>query len=380
MPELFRLNNNIRTSGIFLKSDQIKPRFLYTYEDPDKQSVIFTPAFDWNSSDKFMAGVAIHNGMIVPKTIQYIALPLYTFSDPGIVGYGKISFNVIPYNNIIRRAKISLEGSQFGAPGDQNYKKVKIGLDLYFRSGIGLNPVNQKASGYFVTATDIREIELLTKADMRSFLLLGYMWKRSGIINPFNILISLESGKSYQKTSFEMNYKYSYYGINNGLEIRLFAGTMLNKNTVESYYAFSPSGRSGRELYLYPGIYPDRFGVFPESFWSRQMDLTEGGLVTPVYYSLGFSRSVFSLSFNSTLPGKTSVIPVKPFFTLLIKDYDDILLQQFPLFYEAGFKAGMWNFFEIYFPLLVSDNLKSLAGPLKERIRFVFKLDIFDPL
>ena len=380
MPELIRLNNNIRTSGIFRKRDYVKPGFLYTYEDPDKRSVIFTPAIDWNSTDRFMAGMAIHNGMILPKPIQYIALPFYKFSDPGLVGYGKISFSVIPYNNIIRTAKLTLEGSQFGAPGEQNYKKAKVGLDIFLRSGSGLNPVNQKVTGYYIAATDIGEIELLIKAKMRSFFQLGYMWERRGIINPFNILVSLESGKSYQKTSFEMNYKYSYYGMNNGLEIRLYAGTMLKNQSDDPYYSFSPSGRGGRELYLFPGIYPDRFGIFPESFFSRQMDMGEGGLVTPIYNSLGFSRSVYSISLTSTLPGKTSFIPVKPFFTLLMNDYNDVLPEEFPLFYEAGFKAGLWNFFEVYFPLLVSDNIKSQSATLRERIRFVFKLDIFKPI
>jgi hypothetical protein len=318
--------------------------------------------------------------MIMPKPIQYIALPLYKFSEPGFAGYGKVSFNVIPYNNIIRTAKFTLEGSQFGAPGEQDYKKGKIGLDLWFRSGSGINPVNQKVYTYYITASDIRKIELLTRANMLSFFQLGYMWERQGIINPFTILISLESGKSFQKTSFEMNYKYSYYGINNGLEIRLFAGTMLKNYSDEPYYSFSPSGRSGRELYLYPGIYPDRFGVFNESFFSRQMDMTEGGFVTPIYYSLGFNRSVYSISLTSTLPGKASIMPVKPFFTLLMTDYNDVLPEEFPLFYEAGFKAGLWRFFEIYFPLLVSDNIKPHSGPLKERIRFIFTLDIFRPI
>jgi len=46
-----------------------------------------------------------------------------------------------------------------------------------------------------------------------------------------------------------------------------------------------------------------------------------------------------------------------------------------PLFFEAGFKAGMWNLFEIYFPLVVSDNINSIAGSFKDRIRFVFRLD-----
>ena len=69
--------------------------------------------------------------------------------------------------------------------------------------------------------------------------------------------------------------------------MRLFAGVMLKNDPAYPIYGFSPGGRSGSEQYLYEGIFPDRFGEFPKTFWSRQMALSEGGLVTPVNDSLG---------------------------------------------------------------------------------------------
>jgi hypothetical protein len=45
------------------------------------------------------------------------------------------------------------------------------------------------------------------------------------------------------------------------------------------------------------------------------------------------------------------------------------------LFFEAGVKAGIWNLFEIYFPLLVSDNIAAVTGSFKNRIRFIIRLD-----
>jgi hypothetical protein len=380
MPELFRLNNNMRTSGICRRADPFQSRFLYTIEDPDKRSLIYIPAVDWNSENGFMAGLILHNGMLIPKPVEYFFIPFYTFRNPGLAGYGKISLNITPYDNFIRIATFSLEGEQFGAPDNQNYHKAKIGLDLSFRSGKMINAVNQKVFGYYIAASDLLQIELLMQAKMRSYLQFGYLLERTGIINPFNMLVSVESGKSFQKISLELNYKYSYYGINNGLEVRIFTGTMLKNASADPFYAFSPSGRSGREQYYFQGIYPDRFGDFPKTFWTRQMTLAEGGLVTPVTDSLGYSRWVCSLSLTSTLPGIASRIPVKPFVNLLLNDHGAGTINKSTLFYEAGFKAGMWNFFEIYFPLLVSDNIESITGSFKDRIRFVFKLDIFNPL
>jgi hypothetical protein len=380
MTELYRLNNNYNLSGIFHKADPVQLQFLYTLEDPEKRYLIYFPSFNWTTTDGFMLGLLFQNATLIPKPVEYFALPFYSFRSHGLTGYGKISFNKIPYDNFIRLASLSLEGEQFGAPGNQNYKKGKIGLDIYLRSHSAINPLNQKISGSFTAASDLRQIELFTPAGMRSYLQVGYQMESIRVINPFKAEIHFESGRSYQKTSFELNYKWSYEGKKSGLDIRVFAGTMLKSNPVVPFYSFSASGRSGREQYLYEGVYPGRFSEFPKTFFSRQMTLSEGGLVSAVNDSLGYSRSLFSISMTSSLPGKLSKIPVKPFVNLLLNDHGLNTINRSVLFYEAGLKAGLWDYFEVYFPFIVSDNIKSIAGSFKERIRFIFRLDKLVPV
>jgi len=214
---------------------------------------------------------------------------------------------------------------------------------------------------------------------MLPFLQFGYILERSGLINPFNFSVSSESGKSFQKTSVDLNYTLSYRGRNRGLGIRFFSGIMLKNNAEYPFYRFSAGGRSGSEQYLYQGFYLDRFNL-NETFWSHQMSLSEGGLVSPVNNTLGYSRWLFSLSLTSNLPGPALWIPVKPFVNVLLNDHGIEGTVKTPLFFEAGFKAGLWNFFEIYIPLLVSANIESITGSYKDRIRFVFKLNVLNPI
>jgi hypothetical protein len=105
------------------------------------------------------------------------------------------------------------------------------------------------------------------------------------------------------------------------------------------------------------------------------MSLSEGGLASHINDSLGFSRWICSLTLTSNLPGKASVIPVKPFINLLLNDHGTGTRDKPTLFWEAGIKAGFWNFFEIYFPFIVSDNINVITDSFKDRIRFVFRLD-----
>ena len=377
-PELFRLNNNIRKSGFFPKSDPLRSQLYFSLEDPEKRYLMYIPAFNWTKENGLMFGVALHNGFLTPKPFEYFIMPFYAFNNSGLAGFGKIAYNITPYEKFIRMATISLEGTQFGAPGNQNYHKVKTGLNLYFRSNNMNNKLMHKVYGNYIAASDLSQIENLEEAKMNSYMQFGYQLEKSSYINPFKLLTALESSQSFLKTSVEFNYKLSYYGKKKGLDMRLFAGTMLKDNQDAPFYALSAGGRSGRELYLYQGTFPDRFGVFPKSLWSRQTTFTEGGLVSPVNEKLGYSSWLISVSFTSDLPKKISKLPIKPFVNFLLNDQGNGTGQNSPFFYEAGIKTGLWNLFEAYIPLVVSGNIESITGSFKDRIRIFFYLDSFN--
>ena len=377
-PELFRLNNNIRMEGLFPRADPVTTQLLFTLENSDKRTVMYIPAINWNRENGLMVGMVFHNGFLISKPVEYFFMPLYGFSDPGLAGFGRISYNITPFEHFIRLATISVEGAKFGAPGNQDYHKIKTGLNLSFRNQHLNHPFHHQASAYYTTASDLFQINRLEKAKMTSYLQFGYQLERRTLINPLRLLASLEAHHAYQKTSLEINYQHSYIGKNQGLDIRLFAGTMLKNTSPVPFYGLSASGRSGREEYLYQGTFPNRFSIFPNGFWSRQMSMTEGGLVSPLNDRLGYSRWLVSTSFTSNLPGKAGGFPIKPFVNLLLNDHG--LDEQHPsaLFFEAGWKAGIWNLFEVYIPLLVSGNIASLNKPIKSRMRFVLRIDLLN--
>jgi hypothetical protein len=378
MPDLYRLNNNIRTSGIMRKADPTRLQFLYTIEDPDKRTLIWFPAVNWTREDGFMIGFNLHNRILLPKPIEFNLTPFYKVKDTDIAGDGQISFNITPYDKFIRMATISLTGTQYGSPGFQNYMRTRIGLDIYLRNNNFNNFLNHKVYVYYLAASDLFQIELKSELKRKYYTQIGYLLEKKSMVNPFRLQANFESGSTYQKISAEFNYKISYYRKNSGLDIRLFTGGMLNNSYNVPFYSFSASGRDGREQYLFDGTFYDRFNESRKSFWSRQMTLPEGALVSPLNDSLGYSRWLISLSFTSNLPGKAARMPVKPFVNILLNDHGLTNGHNSPLFFEAGLKAGLWNVFEVYVPLLASGNIVSSAGTVKERIRFVLNLDTFN--
>lgn len=375
MPELFRLNNNIRRTGRFPKVDPFRTQLYFSLEDPEKRYLMYIPALNWTRENGMMIGIALHNGFLTPKPFEYFVMPFIGLKNHAMAGFGKIAYNITPYDKLIRLAKLSLEGTQFGAPGNQNYHFLKAGTELFFRSGFMAKSLTHKVFGNLIAASDLLKIDLQQKAGTNYYLMFGYQLGKTGFVNPFKLSTYAESSHSYMKTAAELNYKFSYPGKKDGLDIRLFAGAMLKNNSNAPFYALSASARSGREQYMFQGTNPDRFAVFPSSFWSRQMTVTEGGLVSPVNQILGYSRWLISLSLSSSLPGKTSRIPVKPFANLLLNDHGIGPDHNSPIFFEAGLKAGLWNFFEIYIPLLVSENIQSAVPSFNSRIRIIFNLN-----
>jgi hypothetical protein len=378
MPDLFRLNNNIRTSGLLRKADQTRLQFLYTIEDPDKRTLIWFPAVNWTREDGFMIGFNLHNRILLPKPVEFNLTPFYKVKDTDIAGDGKISFNITPYDNFIRLATLSLEGTQYGSPGLQNYMRTKLGIDIYLRNSNFNNFFSHKIFGYFLAASDLFQIGLKSELKTKYYTQIGYLLEKKSLVNPYSLQASIESGNTYSKISAEFRYKISYYQKNSGLDIRLFTGGMLKNNSDSPLYAFSASGRDGLEQYLFDGTFYDRFNESKKTFWSRQMTLPEGALVSPLNDSLGYSRWLVSLSFTSNLPGRAGRMPVKPFVNILLNDHGTGNGHNSPVFFEAGFKAGLWNLFEVYVPVLVSGNLSSIGGSVKDRIRFVLNLDAFN--
>jgi hypothetical protein len=229
MPEINRLNNTMRTSGIMPALAPVKPRFLFAMEDPGKHILIYIPLVNWNRLNGFTPGIALYNGLLLPKPVEYFLMPLYSVRNNSLIGTGRVSFNITPYEKAVRMAKFSFEGARFGVPGDNHYNMVRAGLELFFRPATPTSPLRHTLHGDIVRASDLYRILLLEQPGMKNFYLAGYSLENTALINPYTIFAGFETHRTYSKASAGINYRYSYFGRNRGLDISLYSATMLGK-------------------------------------------------------------------------------------------------------------------------------------------------------
>jgi hypothetical protein len=372
IPEVNYLNNNIKSEGIFRKSDPIRIHLLAGFEDPAERTLFVIPLVNWNRIDGFMPGVAVSNKIILPGPFEFYLMPFYSFRNQSLTGKGRVAVNILPYNIFFRKVTIFSDGSLFGAPGNNKFHMLRTGIDLHIRNRNMNFSSDHSFFGRYINASDITLL-LSEENNSRNFWQAGYMLSRSLAIDPYNLTAMFESGSDYRKGTLEFRYTYSYAGKGNGLDLRLFSGYMFRQDKLNSLYSLAPSARSGRELYLFQGEFPDRYAVFPTGFWSRQMVSNEGGIISPINDKSGYSKWLFSASMTASLPGRAAKLPVRPFINMLYKDNSHANTDH--LFMEAGLSAGLRDIFEFHIPLLVTGNIHELRSTVKERIRFVFNLE-----
>lgn len=374
MIESKRLNNNLYTEGLFRKRDPLKTQLIATVNRPDERLLLYFPAINYTKINGFMPGIGIQNHLIIPRQFEFIVLPFYSFKTDELTGYINTKLSLLPRRQG-RKVNINLAASRFGAPGGQNYHRINLGADYTVIPDLARLKDNFHYFASLTYASDLQKIMQDQKTVWIPVLAGGVEIIKNAKLHPYSILIAAEGNSDYSKASVTVNYRYSYYGKNKGLDVRFFSGLRMHLDNDKLLFGLSPSARSGRELYTYQGSYFDRFAEVGESFFSRQSSITEGGLITPTDKLWSNPQWLFSLTLSSSLPINVRVLNIQPFATIALVEQGTSKRPDPAMLGEAGLKTGFGQFFELYVPLLITNNFLPVKPKLKDRIRFTLNLD-----
>lgn len=374
MLETNRLNNNYRMKGLFRKRDPLKFQWIATLNRPEERLLLFFPAFNYTRINGFMPGVGFQNHLLVPRPFEFLLLPFYSFKTSQLTGYMNTKFTFLPQKP---GSKFEVQGdaSQFGAPGMQNYHRLNLSLSYVMIPDMSRMKNSIRYFFSILYVSDLQKIVQEVKADWIPVAAAGIEINKHSVLHPYAVILSAEGNDFYSKLTANVNYRFSYSGKDRGLDARFFCGYQLHLAPDKPLYGLSLSARAGDELYLFEGTYFDRFSKPGTSFFSRQVSINEGGLITPVNLMQLSPSLVTSLTFSSSLPWNLNVLNIKPFATLLWMNEAQKEDRRTELFAEIGLKTGIPPLLEIYVPLLVSSNLSKVSPSIKDRIRFTFNLN-----
>jgi len=396
MPEINRNNNRIRTKGIFKKLEPIKFQFLGSLDNPNKTQLFYTPVAGWNNYNKWMFGLALYNNILPQKQFEFELMPMYCYTTNDLAGYGRVTLNLFPQGNVFQKITIGGTATRYAyenAPFDMNFNKIAPELNIQFKK--------KKLTGQFTHSLRYRNISILrddytidvvvdtagstllySKEQITTnFNDLTYKIDRSDAISPYDISINLQQGEKIMKAALTANYSYNFKKKNKGIDIRLFAGTFIGTNMSDAGpYRFRLSGWRGYQDYLYDNIYLGRSENDPrENILANQFTENDGGFK---FYSAYGQSSQWMAALNLKTSLGNLKLPINLYADIGTTGNDALLNDK--VLYDAGVCISLRKkIFEIYFPLLISNDFKEYnkANGVKyaETIRFTLNLNLINP-
>jgi hypothetical protein len=384
-------NDEMRTSGIFRKTGKIKLQIGTGIDYPRVTPIYVMPALGYNVYNGFMLGGVFHNIGLLRKNFEYQIMPLYGSNNKELAGAAQFDYFIRPTDAFFRNLTLTASAERYALRFAPNYNRIVLGGTFDFAKR---NESTKKSSSLnirhiFIQSTPyINSPDAISITQENNYNQVIFSHKNNRVLNPYSIVIDAQQGNTFVKASATWNYRISYKQNKKGLDIRFFAGTFLwtsndYKNSPD--VRFRLSGQTGAQDYLYNDIFVGR--QENSGLWSRQMTMTDGGFTLPTAKGQS-DRFMTSVNLKTSLPSK---IPFKIYANFAYFGYtvesgnnpDQPSVDSSDFATEAGISLPLLgNDFEIFFPLLFSENLKPYNGKnllFEQRIRFVLNINAFNP-
>ncbi|HEU4716782.1 MAG TPA: M1 family metallopeptidase [Bacteroidia bacterium] len=406
MPEVNRKNNTVRASGLFRKVEPLKLQIAGSLDDPRHSQLFWMPTIGFNKYDKFMIGAAFYNHVVPGKHFEWLAMPMYSVGDNGLVGHADAFLNFNP-NGPFQNIRIGASASSYDfhkvlsseypltPTPDRLLRFVKVApeLDLTIRKRIPRSPVT---NSFRVRAVYLREDKIFNGFDYNTgadswyvspvekvIYEASYTFRDARSLDPFGFTLTYQNGDNMSKLQLTGDFKLNV-ARKKDILFRVFAGTFLSNSSDNDYRfrmsGFSPSAVSNQD-YLYDNIF---FGRTEASgFYHAQFVPEDGGF--KMYSAAGQSdKFLAAVNVLIPMPGNNKLINRLN----LYGDagvYTATGVSGTEFMYDAGVKLSLFRggICDVYFPLVWSSQFTDYkkANGLKygDLIRFTFILKQFNP-
>jgi hypothetical protein len=346
-----------------LKQKPFKIKLGKDIEDPNFNHVYITPIISYkNIYDGVNLGTEIHNKSIFKKEFNYKFKPLYSTISKQFSG-SAIIFNS---KNIRNKDLFLVNYGVYANISSYNQNSLaKIYspfINFNFRESYNLRD-NKRSS---ISARFLKishEGEIITSPEYEIFNL-KYTSLRPGLINHKKWFIDYQLSENFSKISFSYEFR-KLYENNRELNIRVFTGYFIHNkyDQANSYFNYSLDRPTD---YLYDYNYYGRSEN--NGFFSQQIIMAEGGFKSKLVNS-NSNNFISTINISSTI-WKNLLLYID--IGLLNTKLDD----SFRFVYDSGIRFNIiTDYFEIYFPIMSSNELELNNSKYNEKIRFLFTFE-----
>ena len=390
---------------------KLKPAFLFNLKDVDRVNYInFFPAIGYNTYDKFMAGIIVHNYTPPFHKFRYVLTPLYAFGSKQVNGVGRIGYTFFPKG--VNRVEIGVGGARFSTLEgvDSNNNKIFGGyyrftpqVRVTFNNKTPRNTIEhwlewktfiigEQGFRYALSSKDEQFHPYKGKTEQSYINQLTYNIANYRALYPYDVQFQVQQGDGFYRASATGNY-FLNYADGGGLKVRAFAAKFgyIGERTSEKEFRtmrYQPklTAVRGNEDYTYSNYFIGRNDI--DGLGSQQMMMRDGGLKlrTDLFQDLqGRSDNwIASMNFSTSLPKQIFPVQLPVRLFLDVGTYSDAWKKNAAtsrFLYVGGIQLSLFkDILNIYAPLVYStefrDNLKTVPEENKFLKKISFSIDI----
>jgi hypothetical protein len=392
----------------------IKPTFLFNLKNNDKTNYIsILPAMGYNTYDKGMLGLMIHNYQLPVNRFKFNGGGLYSSGAKKINPFGRISYTVYKKNYHLEPALSLIKYSQDEYITNDNNKLVlgirRIVPSIKYTRFSKDQTVDKRFTALFKTFLLKEEVfeyntiiatpdtfDVVTKLPVnKTFNRLSLSYSDSRVLFPYTFNLTTDQGKGFIRSAFTANYFFNYADNKGGMKARLFAGKFFHTTTKpiqeEERYHLNMTGAKGKEDYTYSDYF---MGRNEYTGWMSQQIMERDGFFKVRTDLLGEKIGktddwLLSMNFVTDIPkniNPLSVLPIKIPIKIFadIGTYAEAWKQESStgrFLYDAGIQVTLFkSLVNVYLPLLYSQvyssYFKSTLGEKRFLKTISFNIDL----
>ncbi|OYU85442.1 MAG: aminopeptidase [Flavobacterium sp. BFFFF2] len=361
MPEMNARNNYAAAQKGKWFNKSFKLNLVKDLEEPQYYQWLYVPTLEYNAYDGGLVGFRLHNRTMLEKPFSVDLNPSYATSAKSITGVGSLSWNWFPRNGSLYESRLVAPISFYHYAPQAGYMRINPSWFLKFRpEGMRSNRKQSLMVREVIIQKD--PTTYIVEENAENYAVFNVRW----IDNLFeikryhNYMSDLQLSDKFGKVSGEIGFR-KLLSHNRQLNVRLFAGAFLYRNTQSSYFDF---GVDRPTDYLFDYNYYGRSDK--SGLWSQQLVHAEGDFKSKL-------RTRYADQWITTANVSTNIwnwFEVYGDAGVLKNQHEDA---QF--IYDSGLKLNLVpDYFEMYFPVHSNNGFEISQYQYSQKIRFVFTI------
>lgn len=256
-------NNRIKKDGLFKKAEKFNVQLFTGLENGSQTTLYYTPLLGYNTTDKILAGLLVHNVGILQKKFEFRVAPLWGFGSKRINWMAAVRHNLrLNHSNLLENLWVELNTQSFSTrirSGSGNFKRGQFAIQADFIK----RPMTRTLSHHaYADVTVVSEEQFFTgQVGHEVYGRIQYSAVNHYPIRPYEFTTQVDFHRSFVRLGLELSNHFVFNWRERKVHTRLYTGIFLNNKSNNAAFNFRMDGVNGTHDFRYDYTFVGRRDV-----------------------------------------------------------------------------------------------------------------------